>query len=527
VKVNGRKVDHDETIFGIREVRFDPNTGFFLNGRNLKLKGVCMHHDLGSLGIALNCRALERQLEILQEMGCNAIRTSHNPPAPELLDLSDAMGFLVIDEAFDEWKIGKVDNGYHLLFDEWAEKDLRAMIKRDRNHPCVIMWSIGNEVREQRSETGAEAAKFLTEIAHDEDPTRPVTAGFNHSDPAIKHGLAAVVDIPGWNYKPFKYAQYHADHPEWAMYGSETESCVSTRGEYYFPVEEERDNWRETLQVSSYDLAAAPWGYPPDYELKAQEECPFIMGEFVWTGFDYLGEPTPYKQEWPSRSSYFGIIDLCGFPKDRYYLYQSQWSEKKVLHLLPHWNWEGREGEITPVHCYTNYEAAELFLNGRSLGIRRKNPDGLFDRYRLIWEDVRYEPGSLKVAAYDQHGQIAAEKEVKTAGSPAQILLLPDRTTISNDRRDLSFMTVKIVDDEGDLCPLADNLVQFRLNGPGEIVAVDNGDPTGLEPFIADYRRAFHGLCLLVVKAVKDASGEIRISASSENLQGSETVIVC
>jgi beta-galactosidase len=311
------------------------------------------------------------------------------------------------------------------------------------------------------------------------------------------------------------------------MYGSETESCVSTRGEYYFPVEEERDNWRETLQVSSYDLAAAPWGYPPDYELKAQEECPFIMGEFVWTGFDYLGEPTPYKQEWPSRSSYFGIIDLCGFPKDRYYLYQSQWSEKKVLHLLPHWNWEGREGEITPVHCYTNYEAAELFLNGRSLGIRRKNPDGLFDRYRLIWEDVRYEPGSLKVAAYDQHGQIAAEKEVKTAGSPAQILLLPDRTTISNDRRDLSFMTVKIVDDEGDLCPLADNLVQFRLNGPGEIVAVDNGDPTGLEPFIADYRRAFHGLCLLVVKAVKDASGEIRISASSENLQGSETVIVC
>ena len=527
VTVKGKLVDQYETAFGIRELRFDPHEGFFLNEQKLRFQGVCMHHDLGPLGAAVNRRAIQRQFEILKEMGCNALRTSHNPPAPEVLEICDRMGILVIAEAFDEWRHPKCENGYHTLFDEWAEKDLRAMIKRDRNHPCVVMWSIGNEIGEQGAENGAEVAKFLTDICHDEDPTRPVTAGFNMSDSAIENGLAEVVDIPGWNYKPHMYEKYGLEHPDWIQYGSETESCVSTRGEYYFPVEEERDRRRETLQVTSYDLSAPSWGYPPDREFKAQEECPFILGEFVWTGFDYLGEPTPYQREWPSRSSYFGIVDLCGLPKDRYYLYRSHWSDKETLHLLPHWNWEGREGEITPVHCYTSYDAAELFLNGKSLGIKVKNPDSVFDRYRLIWDDVKYEPGVLKVVAFDGNGQAVAEKEMKTAGEPAGIELIPDRRRIRADGRDLSFITVKIMDAEGILCPLADYVVHFSLEGQGKIAAVGNGNPVSTEPFVADRRRAFHGLCMLIVSSAEGAVGEIRIRASSEGLSDSETVVIC
>lgn len=516
---DGVIVDRYETPFGLRTLDFDAEAGFSLNGRHLKLKGVCMHHDLGALGSAVNKRAIERQLEKLKEMGANAIRTSHNPPAPELLELCDRMGFLVIDEAFDEWRLGKVPNGYHILFDEWAEKDLRAMIRRDRNHPCIIMWSIGNEIGEQGSEDGAQVAEFLTDICHQEDPTRPVTAGFNASDAAIKNGLAAVVDVPGWNYKPHLYKKYHEEHPEWVMYGSETESCVSSRGEYYFPVKEERDVRRSTLHVTSYDVSAPSWGYPPDYEFKAQEECPFILGEFVWTGFDYLGEPTPYKTEWPSRSSYFGILDLCGFPKDRYFLYRSHWSKEPTLHLLPHWNWPGREGEVTPVHCYTSYPAAELFLNGRSLGIRRKDPESVFSRYRLVWDEVRYEPGTLKVVALDEDGKPAMSKEVKTAGPPARLELEADRSRIRADGEDLSFITVRVVDEEGVLCPLADNLVRFTLNGPAEIAAVDNGDQTSTEPFLADYRKAFHGLCLLVIRSLKGEAGKVEVTASADGLQ--------
>jgi len=525
--VGDKIVDEYTTRFGIRDVRFDADEGFFLNGRNLKLNGVCQHHDLGPLGSAVNRRGLERQLEILQDMGCNAIRTSHNPPTPELLDLCDEMGFLVIDEALDEWTVAKVDNGYHVLFDEWAEKDLVAMIRRDRNHPCVIMWSIGNEIGEQGREDGAEVAKFLTDICHREDPTRPVTAGFNNSDGAIKNGLADVVDIPGWNYKPFKYQEYHEQHPDWIMYGSENESCVSTRGEYYFPVEEEREVLRETLQVTSYDVAAPNWGYAPDREFEAQDACPFIMGEFVWTGFDYLGEPTPYKEQWPSRSSYFGIIDLCGIPKDRFYLYQSKWAGKEVLHLLPHWNWEGREGEVTPVHCYTSYDSAELFLNGKSLGVRKKNPDGLFDRYRLIWDDVKYEPGELKVVALGDDGQPAAEQVVRTAGAPARVELSPDRSEIQADGDDLCYVTVRVTDAGANLCPLADNLVNFGIDGPAEIVAVGNGDPTSLEPFRASRRRAFHGLCMLIVRSIEGEEGEVRVTAESDGLDPAEVMIRC
>ena len=525
VNVAGTVVDRYETPFGLRTVRFDANEGFFLNGRRLRLNGVCMHHDLGPLGAAMNRRALERQLEILADMGCNAIRTSHNPPAPELLELCDAMGFLVIDEAFDEWQMAKVDNGYHTLFDEWAENDLRAMIRRDRNHPCVIMWSIGNEIGEQHSQTGADVARFLTEICHDQDPTRPVTAGFNNSEGAIKNGLAAVVDIPGWNYKPHLYEQYHRDHPDWITYGSETESCVSSRGEYYFPVEEERDVCRPSLHVPSYDMAAPPWGYPPDCEFRAQDDCPFMLGEFVWTGFDYLGEPTPYKTEWPSRSSYFGIVDLCGIPKDRFYLYRSRWSDADTLHLLPHWNWEGREGEITPVHCYTSHPAAELFLNGRSLGVKRKDASTLFGRYRLVWDDVRYEPGALKVVARNAAGQPVAEKTVRTAGPPARVELTADRAVIAADGLDLAFVTVRIVDDEGTTCPLADDLVAFTVEGPAEIAAVGNGDQTSVEPFLADHRRAFHGLCMLILRSAEGRAGEVRVRAEAQGLAAAEAVV--
>jgi len=387
------------------------------------------------------------------------------------------------------------------------------------------MWSIGNEIGDQRTEKGGEVAKFLTDICHREDPTRPVTAGFNQSDAAIENGLADVVDIPGWNYKPQLYQQYRDEHPDWVQYGSETESCVSTRGEYYFPVEEERGVTRETLQITSFDVAAPPWGYPPEYEFKAQDECPFMLGEFVWTGFDYLGEPTPYKEEWPSRSSYFGIIDLCGIPKDRFYLYQSKWSDKEVLHLLPHWNWDGREGEATPVHCYTSYDSAELFLNGRSLGVKKKNPDGLFDRYRIIWDDVRYEPGTLKVVAFDGDGRAVAAREMRTAGPPAQIELAPDRSEIRADGSDLAHVTVRITDADGNLCPLADNPIHFGLEGPGEIAAVGNGDPTSVEPFMADQRKAFHGMCMLIVRSVEGTPGEVRIQAASEGLGSAETVV--
>lgn len=545
VVIDGKTVDECETVFGIREIRFDANQGFFLNGRNLKFKGVCMHHDLGALGSAVSHRALERQLEILKEMGCNAIRTSHNPPTPELLALCDSMGFLVIDEAFDEWTVAKLENGYHRLFPEWAERDLSAMIRRDRNHPCVIMWSIGNEIGEMRRKDGYLVTRFLHEICHRIDPTRPTTAGFSDSDQSLENHLPEEVDVPGWNYKPHRYREYHEAHPAWPTYGSETASCIGSRGEYFFPVVEERNPIRENLQVSAYGVSAPPWAYASEYEFAAQDAFPFIMGDFVWTGFDYLGEPTPYKQHWPSRSSYFGIVDLAGIPKDTYYLYRSRWaSQKETLHLLPHWTWPGREGEITPVHCFTNYPAAELFLNGRSLGIRRKEPAGLREgesvpdprqvqgmallmpRYRLIWDDVRYEPGTLRVVALNEIGQALAEREIRTAGDPAKLDMTADRKQVKADGDDLIFATVRVLDGDGTLCPDATNVVHFDVQGPAEIVAVDNGDATSLEPFQANYRHAFHGMCVVIVRTLKDQPGEIKISASSEGLQGMDVVAV-
>lgn len=520
---NGKVADRYETPFGFRFFEFTTDHGFSLNGENMKLNGVCLHHDLGPLGAAVNYSALKRQLILLREMGCNAIRTSHNPPAPELLQLTDEMGFLVIDEAFDEWKYAKVENGYHTLWDQWAEKDLVAMIRRDRNHPSVIMWSLGNEIREQGMPDGAQYCRFLADICKREDSTRPTTAGFNNWEQAIRNGLAAIVDVPGWNYKPQHYSFIHEKHPDWKMYASETASTVSSRGEYFLPAEVRVHYTREPYHSSAYDLEYPGWATTPDREFAAQDSFPFMAGEFVWTGFDYLGEPTPYNEHWPSHSSYFGIIDLCGIPKDRYFLYQSKWSDKDVLHLLPHWNWEGKEGELVPVHCYTSFRKAELFLNGKSQGIREKDPTQLYRTYRLVW-DVPYEPGALKVVALDESNRPLKETTVETAGAPAAIRLGAMSDTITADGKELAFVTVSVVDKQGVLCPRASNRIRFKVEGAGSFRAVGNGDPTSLESFVKPAMKAFNGKCVVFLQSTKQA-GQIRLTAEADGLEKSQLTI--
>ena len=505
IYVNSELVDTHVTGFGFRTIRFDANKGFFLNGKAVKLKGVCLHHDLGPLGAAVNTRAIERQLEIMKEMGCNAIRTSHNPPAPELLDLCDRMGILVQVEAFDEWRIGKNKNGYHLYFDEWAERDLQSLVRRDRNHPSIIMWSIGNEIREQGKENGAKVARALAEICHREDPSRPATAGFNGHVAAIKNGLAEAVDLVGFNYKPHDYKKQHKPHPNSLIYASQTASTVSSRGEYKFPVEERRGAYYEDYHVSSYDLEYPNWASTPDTEFEQQDDCEFILGEFVWTGFDYLGEPTPYNAGTPARSSYFGIVDLAGMKKDRFYLYQSKWSNKPVLHLLPHWNWEERMGQSVPFFCYTNYLKAELFVNGKSMGMKEKNRLDKYERYRLMWKDVIYQPGELKVVAYDEAGIPVDSTCVKTAGPTYRLRATVDRREISADGKDLSYVMVEVVDKEGNLCPKADNLLFFDVEGKASLKAACNGDPTDHTPFFSPYMRVFNGKLMLIVEAAESA----------------------
>jgi beta-galactosidase len=501
----------------------------------LKIHGVCNHHDLGALGTAVNTRALERQLEIMRSMGVNAIRTSHNPPAPELLDLADRMGFLVMDEAFDMWRIPKVKNGLSKFFDEWHERDLRDMIHRDRNHPSVFMWSIGNEIPEQKKPEGGALAHQLTEICHQEDRTRPTTSAFDQPDAAIQNELAANVDVPGFNYVPMRYAEFQKAHPAWAIYGSETESCVSSRGVYHLPMKLESKT--PDLQVSSYDIEAPPWAYCPDVEFTYQEQSANVMGEFVWTGFDYLGEPTPYGsvKDWPSRSSYFGIVDLAGFPKDRFYIYKSYWTPVPTVHVFPHWNWSGHEGEKIPVMVYTNAQEVELFLNGKSLGRKKLGVDTfempvnkkvsktgvLTSRFRLVW-DVPYQPGELRAVGYRDGKQYATDT-VKTAGAPARIVLAPDRKSIRSGGDDLSFVTVRVEDKDGNLCPLADNLMRFKISGPGSIAGVDNGNAASVEPFQADYRKAFSGMALLIVRSGE--AGQVRVMATSDGLLAAETTI--
>ncbi|MDV7185923.1 beta-galactosidase GalB [Lutibacter sp. TH_r2] len=546
ILINKKIVDEYETKFGIREIEFDKDKGFLLNGNQVELNGVCMHHDQGPLGTAINYRAKQRQMEIMQSMGVNALRTSHNPPSPEILQVCDELGIVVIAEAFDEWKLGKVKNGYNKFFDEWHEKDLRDMIKRDRNHPSVIMWSIGNEILEQSRKDGWKVAKQLNDICHDEDITRPTTVGFNYYPAPFKNKLAEYVDIVGMNYWPENYNEILEANPDMIIYGSETSSLTSSRGVYHLPIEFTEKH--ETNHVSSYDvIVGPPWAYPPDVEFDAQEKCPKSLGEFMWTGFDYIGEPTPYggrdnsthgywNDDWPSRSSYFAPVDLCGFPKDRYYLYQSQWTTESMVHVLPHWNWEGKEGETIPVYSYTNCEEVELFVNGKSYGKKVKGKDftmipaeyhdykkGMYkSKYRLSW-NVPYQPGSLKVVAYNKGKQVVT-KEIKTAGKPAKISLVADRTEIDADGNDLSFITVRVEDKDGNMCPEANNLVNFKIEGQGVLAAVGSGDQTSLESFQVPKRKVFNGMCLVVLKSL-ETTGEIKLIAKSELLKEAQIVI--
>jgi beta-galactosidase len=549
IDANDSEVDRVETPFGIRTIAFDPANGFILNGKRVQIQGVCDHHDLGPLGAVVNIRGIERQIQLLQEMGCNAIRTSHNPPAPELLDLCDRMGMVVMDEGFDCWQIAKRPGDYHLLWDQWHETDWRQQIERDRNHPCVVLWSIGNELPEFKKSKidGQKIAEELTHIAHEEDPTRPTTFACN--DPTAGYdGYQKTVDVFGLNYRPTEYRKFVETHPEIPFIGSETSSTVSTRGVYVFPIVEDQSKGQADFQVSSYDLYAPRWASTPDAEFKALDENPSVAGEFVWTGFDYLGEPTPFnkdatnllnftdpaerakmadelknlgKIEVPSRSSYFGILDLCGFKKDRFYLYQSRWRPQlPMVHILPHWNWPDRLNQVTPVMVYTSGDEVELFLNGKSLGKKTKNRL----EYRLRWNDIKYAPGELKAVAY-KAGQKWAEETIKTTGPAAAVKISPDRRMLTSDGQDLSFVTISIVDKDGTPVPRANNLIHCQLTGPGEIVAMDNGDPTGHQSFQSQQCPAFNGLCLAIIRTHKNQPGEIHLKVTSDGAGADETVM--
>ncbi|MBG0860772.1 MAG: DUF4982 domain-containing protein [Bacteroidales bacterium] len=542
VSLGSTIVDRYATNFGFRTLNFTPRDGFYLNGKRVEIKGVCNHHDLGALGAAFNTRAAERQLEILKEMGCNAIRTSHNPPAPELLDLCDKMGFLVEDEAFDTWKTPKKRNDYNKLFYAWHEEDLRAMVRRDRNHPSVFIWSTGNEVGDQNNPALSES---LRAVIKSEDNTRPVTVGCNW-DESGTNGFQKTVDVFGINYRLYRYDAFFAykDNINLPFHSSESASTVSSRGEYFFPVVEGDLNnnlpGNGIFQVSSYDLAYPAWASTADQQWQMQDKYPSVFGEFVWTGFDYLGEPTPYggdltglrpgnrrydmakamldKQnvtEVPSRSSYFGIIDLAGFKKDRFYLYQSRWKpDLPMAHILPHWNWPERKGQVTPVHVYTSGDEAELFLNGKSLGKKKKG----VSEYRLRWDDVVYQPGELKVIAY-KDGQKWAEDVMKTTGKAYQLVMAADRQTVAADGKDLIFVTVRIEDKNKLLVPRSNNPISFSIEGPGRIVATDNGDATSHESFQSPSRKAYNGLCLVIVAAEKGASGSFTLKGNSKGLK--------
>lgn len=548
---NGKAVDEHATPLGIRHIEYKADDGFWLNWRRVQINGVCLHHDNGPIGAIANRRAIQRKLEIMQSMGVNSVRTSHNPPSPELVELADKMGILLQVEAFDVWGMQKqsVHNGYQVFFDDWHERDLSDMIIQYRNSPSVIMWSIGNEIMEQADKNGGEVAQKLMAIAKRTDPSRLVSAGFNNPQGAIDNGLADAVEVVGLNYKPLSYEKRHKDHPTWPLVASETSSITSTRGMYHFPID--KYNTHPSRYVTSYDIIGPPWAYPPEVEFEYLAKTPSVMGEYMWTGFDYLGEPTPYggrdhsgdgywNADWPVRSSSFGAVDLVGFPKDRYFLYQSQWTTKPMVHVLPHWNWENMIGKEIPVFAYTNAEEVELFVNGKSMGRKVKGVDKAdlpvdflrWDKenrknyqsaYRLRW-DVKYQPGAIKVVAYTK-GKVVAQEEVKTAGLPASIELIPDRTVIDADGQDLSYVTVLVKDKDGNICPTADNHIRFFVEGAGVIEAVGNGDSATVAAFKADYRRAFNGKAMLIVQSKKGEKGPINISVYSDQLKSNKVVL--
>ena len=539
---DGKEFDKKSIKTGIRTVRVSKEKGFQLNGVTRKLKGVCLHHDLGPLGAAVNKAAIIRQIKILKEMGCDAIRTAHNMPSQMQMDICDSLGMMVMAESFDMWQYPKCKNGYARFFDEWAEKDITNLVKANRNHPSIVMWSIGNEIPEQNSEIGRQISIRLQGLCHALDPTRPVTQGMDRAEQALKSGMAQAMDVPGFNYRVHKYQTNIEQLPQGFLLGSETASTVSSRGIYKFPVEV-TDNSRYASwapgydpnaiktadgQCSSYDVEYCSWSNLPDDDWVWQDDYPWVIGEFVWTGFDYLGEPTPYDEYWPSRSSYFGICDLAGLPKDRYYLYRSKWNkDEHTIHLLPHWTWPGRKGQVTPVYCYTDYPEAELFVNGKSQGRIKKNPKERLDRYRLRWNNVKYEPGELKVIIFDEMGKNCGEKTVHTAGKPAQLKL--DVWTQSEgliaDGEDLAFVTVSLVDKNGTLIPDAADQLTFTVKGAGTFRAVCNGDATSLEPFTKPTMKLFNGQLVVVVQAGK-TPGDLTLTVNDAKRKITKTITI-
>ena len=522
-RYEGKKVADVQTLkTGIRTISVSKNNGFQLNGITRKIKGVCLHHDLGPLGAAENKAALIRQIKTMKEMGCDAIRTAHNMPSTMQMEICDSLGMMVMAESFDMWIYPKCKNGYAKFFKEWSDRDMTNLVKHHRNHPSIIMWSIGNEIPEQWSKEGMEIAKHLQDICHQYDPSRPVTQGMDKAEAALKSGFAQVMDVPGFNYRVHKYYKNIEQLPQGFLLGSETASTVSSRGVYKFPVQVRAsdNNPYADGQCSSYDTEYCSWSNLPDDDWKMQDDHSWVIGEFVWTGYDYLGEPTPYDTYWPSRSSYFGICDLAGLPKDRYYMYRARWNEHQhTTHLLPHWNWKGREGQVTPVYCYTDGVEGELFVNGKSQGRVRKDKSSRLDRYRLRWNNVKYEPGEIRVVTYNQYGDKVGEDVKRTAGEPAQMKFsveTPDHEPIAcmvegctdehnvllnADGKDLAFVTVSLLDKDGNECPLADDELTFEVTGAGTFKAACNGDATSLEPFTHPHMKLFSGKLVVIVQS--------------------------
>ena len=527
-RYEGKKVADVQSLkIGIRTISVSKNNGFQLNGITRKIKGVCLHHDLGPLGAAENKAALIRQIKTMKEMGCDAIRTAHNMPSTMQMEICDSLGMMVMAESFDMWIFPKCKNGYAKFFKEWSDKDMTNLVKHHRNHPSIIMWSIGNEIPEQWSKEGMEIAKHLQDICHQYDPSRPVTQGMDKAEAALKSGFAQVMDVPGFNYRVHKYYKNIEQLPQGFLLGSETASTVSSRGVYKFPVVVSDKATYPDGQCSSYDTEYCSWSNLPDDDWKMQDDYSWVIGEFVWTGYDYLGEPTPYDTYWPSRSSYFGICDLAGLPKDRYYMYRARWNEQQhTTHLLPHWNWKGREGQVTPVYCYTDGVEGELFVNGKSQGRVRKDKSSRLDRYRLRWNNVKYEPGEIRVVTYNQYGDKVGEDVKRTAGEPAQMKFsveTPDHEPIAcmvegctdehnvllnADGNDLAFITVSLLDKDGNECPLADDELTFEVKGAGTFKAACNGDATSLDSFTQPHMRLFSGKLVIVVQS-KAQKGDI------------------